>query len=96
VTYRLSGTVDGVPVTVEFTEEDVSDLTLRATEVHVPYPPGAPPVVFNIRWGQPHFEGALRKGLYGDVVLGDPDFDREYLVDAAPADEIAVWLLLRC
>ncbi len=88
VKHLLEGHVSGVRVRVEFVEDEVSDMTLHATEVHVPYAPGTPRIAFNIRWGQPHFEQHLREGLHRDILIGDPEFDGEYLVDAAPADVV--------
>jgi hypothetical protein len=85
---KLTGSVDGTPVTVEFVEDDVHDLTLRATEVHVPYTPNTTTIRFNVRWGQDHFARDIREGLIRDIELGDPAFDREYVVDAAPEDVV--------
>lgn len=60
------------PVTVEFVDDEVHDLTLSATEVQVPYAPGTTNILFNVRWGQQHFARHIREGLYRDLVLGDP------------------------
>jgi hypothetical protein len=88
VKHTLTGSVDGTPVTVELVEDDVHDITLRATEVLVPYTPGTTNIRFNVRWGQEHFEKAIGEGLVRDIVLDDPAFDREYVVDAGPADVV--------
>jgi len=88
VAHTLAGSVDGTTVTVEFVSDDVHDLTLRGTEVNVPYTPGTTKIRLNVRWGQGHFARDLREGLYQDIVLGDPAFDEQYLVDAAPEDVV--------
>ncbi len=85
---ELAGVIRGVAVTVRFLVETYGSITLRPVEIEVPYAHGEPKVRFAIFPGQAVTASEIREGLMRDLEFGDPAFDAEYVVNAAPADVV--------
>jgi len=83
VGHRFSGQVDGLEVTLRlyqtFGQRSQGGLW---TEVLLPPSPG---ISLELRPQDPVEEHLAERGLAKDAVVGDPDFDRAFIVEMAPA-----------
>lgn len=85
------GKIDGVPIVVRFGTRGSGSDTQPWTEIDVEVPRAYPLAIY-IRRHAWLDQGRIERGDMIDVQLGDPEFDRAFLVEAAPEDVVRALL----
>ncbi len=82
-----TGTLAGIPITLRYTTRGSGSNAESWTEVDA-QPPAGYPLSMTLRAHGWFDSGKIERGDLVDVVIGDPEFDKRFVVEAAPADVV--------
>ena len=88
---QVSGRCHGVAVTFRFASRGSGSDAQRWTEIEADLP-ASYPLAIHVRRREPSDGPRIARGALIDVALGDPAFDDDFLVEAAPADVVRMVL----